>query len=567
MIKNWLEEKLKQLYPDAKVDVLIPPDFKLGDFSTNVAFILAKAQKRNPIELGQELVVQLSADPEFQEKFEKIEFARPGFINFFIKKSFLQKQLVELAADESLGSLKIWKGKKILVEFTDPNPFKQFHIGHLMTNAIGESIARLCEAAGAEVLRLNYQGDVGIHVACSIWGMKKLQDKMPSELASLKEKVAFLGQAYVAGAGIYKEEGEAKAEINEINKKVYEKSDAEINELYRVGRQWSLDYFETMYTRLGTKFSNYFFESEVAQDGLDIVKSHPDIFVESQGAVIFPGEKYGLHSRVFISTAGMPTYEAKELGLNKKKFDLYHPDISLIVTANEINDYFRVLLKAMELVVPQAASVTRHIGHGLLRLTTGKMSSRTGDVITAESLIDQMRLLVEEKLKDRGDLSSEEKEKTKEGVALAAIKYSILKQEIGGDIIFDSDRSIAFHGDSGPYLQYTYARLNNILSKIDYSFDQVKIDTLVAPEEIDLMRHLGGFSEVISDAATTYSPNKIATYSYDLATIASRFYESVRILEDENKGRQQARLLLVQTTTQVLQKGLALLGIKTLERI
>ncbi len=186
--------------------------------------------------------------------------------------------------------------------------------------------------------------------------------------------------------------------------------------------------------------------------------------------MIFRGEQYGLHTRVFINSQGIPVYEGKELGLNRIKFDLYHPDLSIIITGNEIVDYFKVLMKAMELTIPDVAASTRHVPHGMLRLPSGKMSSRTGDVITAESLLDQVKAKLAERVSARADeLSPDEREAATEAIAIGAIKYSILKQSPGQDIIFDFDKSLSVEGDSGPYVQYAYARLKSILRKASRS--------------------------------------------------------------------------------------------------
>lgn len=557
-VKDFLSEN----FAGAEFELTAPPDLKLGDYATNIAFDLAKKENISPREAAEKVAKAL----EDLDIVEKTSVAGAGFVNIFLKDSFLQGELEVIAADSNYGNNESYKGKRVIVEYTDPNPFKQFHIGHLMTNVIGESIARLFEASGAEVLRVNYQGDVGVHVASSVWGMIKLSGELPNEDTHTVEKMAFLGRAYVLGTKAYKEEVSAKEEIDAINKKIYERSDAEIDEMYDRGREWSLDYFEIMYARLGTKFNHYFFESEVGPDGLEIVKTHPEIFIESQGAVIFPGEQYGLHNRVFINSLGLPTYEAKELGLNKRKFKEYNPDLSLIVTANEINEYFRVLLKAMELAVPEAASKTKHIGHGMLRLPTGKMSSRTGDVITAESLIDRVKSLVAEKVREREGLTDAEKEEIQEGVAMAAIRYSILKQGIGKDIIFDFEKSVAFTGDSGPYLQYTYARLENILKQAGEN-ELGDVSLLKTPEERAIMRHLLDFPTVISRATETISPNVVALYIFELCDKVNRFYEEVRVLDDEDKNRRGARLVLVRSSTQVLRRGLEVLGIKALQRI
>jgi arginyl-tRNA synthetase len=546
---------------EAGVSVPELPEF--GHYSTNVAFKIGKKTGKAPAEVAQ--TIQKIIEKEGGELIEKSE-AKNGFINFWIKDEIIQERFSTFSKNQNFGAVSVNSGKKIMVEYTDPNPFKEFHIGHLMTNAIGEAIARLFTASGAEVLRVNYEGDVGLHVAKSIWGILQLRVDMPQESASPQEKSAFLGRTYAAGSKAYEENEAAKAEIVDINQKIYDKSDAEINSLYDSGRKWSLEYFETLYARLGTKFVHYFFESEVGPEGEAIVRAHPEVFKESQGAIIFPGEKYGLHNRVFITSQGLPAYEAKELGLNKKKFEEYHPDESIIVTGNEINDYFKVLLKAMELTLPEVAEKTKHIGHGMLRLPGGKMSSRTGEVITAEALISQVKDAVEVKIKENKELTESDKENIKEKVAISAIKYSILKQGIGRDVIFDLNTSIAFHGDSGPYLQYTYARLNKIVSKAG-EIGHAEAEELKTSGELQLMRQILSFPDEITRAVSELAPNHLALYLFELANLANRFYEGDPILVDENTARKNSRLLLSATAARAIKGGLWLLGIEVLERI
>ncbi|MEK7212713.1 MAG: arginine--tRNA ligase [Patescibacteria group bacterium] len=553
----------------AEFEVLPSAKPEFGHYSTNLPLRLGKKRGENPLALARELAYKIrqQAPPDL---FAKVDVAEPGFINFWLSEKATQEEFAEIAADADYGRLDLLKGKRVMVEYTDPNPFKQFHIGHLMTNVIGESIARLYEANGAEVLRANYQGDVGTHVAKSIWGMMRLESELPNESAPLDKKVELLGRAYAAGAKAYKENEAAKAGIDGLNKKIYERSDPAVNKLYDQGRKWSLDHFETLYARLGTKFVHYFFESEVGSVGLEIVRAHPDVFVESQGAVIFQGENYGLHNRVFINSLGLPTYEAKELGLNKLKFDLYHPDASLVITANEINEYFRVLMKAMELVMPEVAKKTTHIGHGMLRLPSGKMSSRTGEVIAAETLIEQIKEAVAKKVAGRKELTKKEQEEIKEKVALSAIRYSVLKQGIGRDIVFDINKSISFQGDSGPYLQYTYARLRSILRKA--KSEKVKMKNwdsrkLATEEESVLIRKMAEFPDIVERGVKTHAPNILATYLYELANTANVLYEAEPILKDEDKSRRAARLVLVETAANVLKNGLGFLGIETPEKI
>jgi arginyl-tRNA synthetase len=532
-IENVLKEKGVE---NPKVVLDYPTHFKFGDFTTNVALSYAKELKSKPLDLALEIKEELTK--KGQKHIIRIDVIEPGFINFFFDGHYFNKVIKEILEEkENFGKSEHAKGYKVMVEYTDPNPFKEFHIGHLMPNVIGESVSRIIEANGAEVKRVNYQGDVGLHVAKAVWAIIKGKD---------------LWSAYAYGHKEFEENENIKKEIIEINKKIYNKSDEPINEIYEEGKQKSLSYFEVMYEKLGTRFDMYFFESEVAGFGKDIVEENIDkVFEKSDGAIVFKGENFDkkLHTRVFVSKDGLPTYEAKELGLSKIKYDSYPYDLSVIVTGNEINEYFKVLLKAMSLVFPELAQKTKHLSHGMLRLPTGKMSSRTGNIISAESLINQVKERIKDKIED---------DSIAELIAIGAIKYSTLRQAIGGDIIFDFDKSISFEGDSGPYLQYSTVRANSLLKKaekeLDYSIPENWQTT-------DLEKLLERFPGVIEKAGMEYAPHHIATYLIDLAGEFNSFYAGEKITDSPY------RLALTQSFNVVMTTGLSLLGIKVPERM
>ena len=555
-------------------DVSVPEKENFGHYSTNIALRLSggAGDAEKPLARAERLAAEVkkAAPAGF---FEKVEAAPPGFINFWLSPETIQKKFGEISREESFGTNGSMKGKTVMVEFTDPNPFKLFHIGHLMSNTIGESLARLYEAAGATVRRADYYGDVGLHIAKAIWGMEQLAAERPDEKDDAAKKMDFLGRAYALGSRAYEEKPESKEAIIELNKKIYERSDAKVNQWYDAGLAWSLAYFETVFKRLGTKFDDYFPESDVGKEGLDLVLAHKDIFMESDGAIVFPGEQYGLHTRVFVNAQGLPTYEAKELGLNRKKFKLYPLDLSIVVTGNEIVDYFKVLLKAMELIMPEVAAKTKHVAHGMLRLPTGKMSSRTGEVVTAASLIDDVKAKLAEYASGKMDLTADERAAAAEVIAIGAVKYSILKQHPGQDIVFDFGKSLSFEGDSGPYLQYAYARLRSILRKAGGVGDTTgtaeaaDFGTLTTENELMLMRKIFAFPDAVRRAQEMLAPSGFVAYLYQLAAVANKFYETTPILKDENVARRNARLALAATAARVLKKGLALLGIGALEKI
>ena len=531
-LENLINQVIKELsLAESSFSVEHPNDLSHGDYSTNVAMVLAKETKKNPKELAEVIKDKLL---EYKsENIEKIEVAGAGFINFHLSKNFFKKSIQEIIeGGEKFGRNEILVGEKIMVEHTDPNPFKEFHIGHLMPNVIGSSLARLLEWNGAEVKQASYQGDVGLHVAKAVWAIKN----------------GHAENSYAVGHKAYEENPEAKKEIEGINKKIYDKSDNEINKIYEDGRKASLEYFETIYKRLGTKFDFYFFESDAGKIGKEIVEENiGKIFEESDGAVVFKGDKFdpSLHTRVFINSQGLPTYEAKDLGNAKMKFDKYEYTKSIVVTGNEIKDYFRVVLEAMKMVLPNLASITKHLSHGMLRLTTGKMSSRTGNVVTAESLIDEV------KEKTEGD----------EDVALGAIKYMILRQSIGSDIIFDINQSVSTEGDSGVYLQYAHARASSLIDKATGIEIAYKERSLVHEVEKLLYR----FPEIVERAGGEYAPSYVTTYLTELASAFNNFYANEEVIGDSPESG--TRLAIVKAFKTVMKNGLDILGIPAPERI
>src|SRR3990167_7384841 len=465
---NDLKDALKRTLDgmgvsEAEIQIEHPGELAHGDYATGAALQYAKRAGTKPRELAEKIVEKLGSI----EGVSKIEVAGAGFINFYLSPEAISGVIEEARTNERWGANSNQEGKKTMVEYTDPNPFKEFHIGHLVTNAIGESISRLFVYAGAEVKRANYQGDVGRHVARAIWGLMQSGDS--------PEDVQALGRAYAAGAAADTDRSVAKSEITAINKKVYDRSDERINDLYDRGRKTSLEHFEHLYAILGTKFYFYFFESEAGPYGKEVVQSHlkNGVFKESEGAVVYGGEKKGLHTRVFLNSEGLPTYEAKELGLSKMKYEKFPYEKSVIVTGNEINEYFKVLFAAMQEVFPELAEKTTHVSHGMMRLEEGKMSSRTGNVITGESLLADLS----EAARARATESrAENPEKLAEQVAVAAIKYQILRQATGKDIIFNREQALSLEGDSGPYLQYAHARAHQLVEKAREQGVEAKVD-------------------------------------------------------------------------------------------
>jgi arginyl-tRNA synthetase len=583
-----------------------PADLSHGDYSTNIAMILAKQMNQNPRELAEKLIGDFEKTIEIEKKnnldcplefIEKIEVAGPGFINFHLKPEFFVREIQKiLHLENNFGRNHKLEGKTIFMEYTDPNPFKQFHIGHLMSNSIGEAIARIFEWNGADVKRLCYGGDVGPHVAKTIWGMKQMRSAFPQDTDSITDKTKFLGDAYVLGDKAYKisEKGDtldgipdnAKAEIDEINKRVYElfddtkeNDDPDIEVYFQKGKAWSIQHFDEIYKKLGTNFDMQIFESTSFPIGEKIIRDNtPEVFELSDGAVIYRGEDEGLHTRVFINSLGLPTYESKDIGLahykNTKVVDkLGDYNASVIITANEQKEYFKVVLAALEKINPEISTKTKHISHGMMRFAEGKMSSRLGNVITGESLINNLEEIVSEKIADRG-FESDEAEKVKTDIAIGAIKYSILKNAIGRDIIFDPETSISFEGDSGPYLQYTYSRAKSVVDKA--SQEGIKIADILKDEngsikdiskfgQTSLEKKIYRFKEVVENSYKEFAPQQIVTFATDLAGEFNTYYANQQILDGGDD--QEYKVALTKAVMYTLANSLNILGIRVPERM
>ncbi|MEI6280789.1 MAG: arginine--tRNA ligase [bacterium] len=571
-----MESKIRNLIKDALLNLKIeindivlthPEDFENGDYSTNVALAIAKNISENPKALAEKIVREILR-LNVAKNIHKVEVAGAGFINFYLSRKFFTDSIEEiLNKGENVGKNDTNKGEKIMVEYTDPNPFKPFHIGHLMTNAIGESIARILEHSGADVSRANYQGDIGLHVAKAIYGL--LQDEsLQNKMLSNNLQAMNIGKAYSNGAEAYETNENGKKEIDEINKKLYARSDKKINEIYHWGFDVTMDAFEDIYTMLGTKFKFYFLESVMADFGREIVnKNMGKVFEESDGAVVFKAEKHDpkLHTRVFITSQGLPTYETKELGLTQEKFKTNpNMDLSITVTATEQMDYMRVVMKALSLIHPELENRMKHITHGMMRFVGGKMSSRKGNVVTGESLLADARGAIMEKIKDR-DIPLSEKEQIATDVGVSAIKYSILRQSIGADIIYDFEKSISFEGDSGPYLQYSFARANSILEKAHA--ENILPDFEKTPEEVfEIEKLLYRFPEVVLRSASLYEPHHIASYLIEIARSFNSFYGNTLVVnkDDENSPYKVA---LTYAFAFIMRTGIQLLGIKTPEKM
>lgn len=551
-MKRSLEEKLAEicasLFGQELPVELSRPEPQFGDYSTNVALRLAKDLGRNPREIAEDLINKIRQDLEGELK--EVNVAGPGFINLTLNDSALIRSL-------SSTPQKTLENQQVVAEYSDPNPFKVLHAGHLYTSIVGDSVANLLEIAGAKVHRVNFGGDVGLHVAKTMWAIvHSLGGEFPDKLNEIPEadRSEWMAKAYISGTNVYEEDEKARSEIVEYNGRVYKlhtdnDHDSDFAKIYWTCRQWSYDYFNSFYDRIGTHFEKYYPESETAPIGLATVREHiGDVYEESDGAVIFDGEKYGLHTRVFINSNGLPTYEAKDVGLIIKKWQDYEFDKSVIITGNDIIEYMKVVLKSIEQFMPELPERSKHLTHGIVKLAGGtKMSSRKGNILRAVDVLDAAS-------QANKSLTGKEDNTT----VLGAVKYSFLKNRIGGDIIYDPEESVSIEGNSGPYLQYAHARARSILRKAETDYEDYEIKDELDPKERALASKISEYSEAVDKAINELLPHHVCTYLYELAQTFNRFYEDSRVIGD---ARQDLRLKLVSLYADKLKNGLSLLGI------
>lgn len=564
MVKQRILEDLRKTtgdlgYQVSDIVLSISKNPQFGDYTTNIALQLAKQKsqltKQTPQDIANQIIDRVQGTDGSGEYLEKIEVAGAGFINFFVSDKYLIKNLKtagDLSKDKTKG--------KILVEYGHTNPLKEIHIGHLRTFILGESIARILESLGHQVFRANYQGDIGVHIAKAIWGVEKMG--LPTKELNLEEKAEFLGKCYAEGNTAYETDPTFKSGIDRINAQLYQKQ-PQVKKIYELTRSWSLEYFEPIYQVLGIKYDRCFFESEVFEEGKKIVLENiGKVFEENEGAVIFPGRKYDLQTRVFITSADHPTYEGKEMGLAKLEYETFNYNNSLHVVASEQEGYFQVIIKAIDLVFPHLKGKKQHLSYGMVDIKEGKMSSRTGNVITVDDLISIVSEKVREVMK-KNRLNIDQAVVKK--VALGAIKFSYLKYSPRPNIVFDLDQSVSLEGDSGPYIQYTYARIHSVLNKANKKLDEVNFENIILDrQESSLLRQLIYFPEVVQEAAAVYHPNLIANYLLQLSRLFNLFYQENRIIGSE---KEDFRLYLSFKVGEVLEKGLNLLGIEAPERM
>jgi arginyl-tRNA synthetase len=517
---------------------LTRPDSQYGDWATNAALQLATSLGKNPRDIAAEIASQLTG-----EEIKKTEVAGPGFINMWLSDTALARETQRLPQPRTLY-------KTIVIETNNPNPFKAMHIGHAFNAILADTIANLLDLSETSVHRVSYHGDIGAHVGKSMYSLLRYCDGSPMRLMEIPEteRNSFMSRMYADGARAYDENDATKAKIDHLAQLSFTLGDPMYKKIYEIVKNWSFDEIDSIVSRLGNKpIEKRYLESQADARGVKTVKAHtPTVFKHSDGAYVFEGSKYGTFDNVFVASNGRGLYGARDLGLMQLKYDDFKPDKSYIATAEEQRDYFKGVIAAAELCLPEMKDVTVNIAHGTVKLTTGKMSSRKGDVLEIGWLFDQIGAAIEA----RGGKPNDE-------LIAGALRYQFLKVRVGGNVVFDVNEAVSLHGNSGPYLQYAHARASSILEKATGK-SCVLHEVAFEENERVLVQKMSEYADIVELAFRDLLPHHICHYLYELAQEFNRFYEAARIIGDP---RESERLAIVGMYRDILARGLAIIGI------
>ena len=563
-IQKLVEQKVKELSGVQPTIVSIEKTASVGfgDYSYSGAFNLAKQQQKPPQVVAQALAEELNkVKPVAINRVEAVG----GYVNFFLAPEYLRDQLgIIYKTRESFGQSKLGKGKTIIVEYSQPNIAKPMHVGHLRTTILVDAIANIYEMLGYKVIRWNYIGDWGTQfgkliAAYKLWGDKKEVERSP---------IPTLVRLYVK----FHEELKSHPELEQrgqVEFKKLEDGDKENLKLWQWFKKESLKEFDRMYKILGIRFDltigESFFEGDLKPLVADLKKrgiAEPG----EGGALIVKLERFNLPPALVRKSDGASLYLTRDIAALKYRIKKYKPSEILHVVDNGQALHFQQLAAIANMLGLKPEP--EHVKYGLILGENKKrLATREGRAILFEDLVNQAIELAQKIVSEKRPNSSE-KEKTviADTVALGALKYEILKEHRNTDIVFDWKRMLDFAGNSGPYLQYTYARLMSILNKAGRA-GKPDLSALTEPSELAIMKHLLEFPDTVADSARMHLTNNLALYLYELANHVNRFYEIVPILKDDNHARLNARLVLINATASVLKSGLGLLGINVLEKI
>ena len=581
-IQSKITEIIAQLYGIEGVTLEVQKnktEFE-GDF-TIVIFPLVKQAKKSPDVIGNELGEEVKNQIDFVENFNVVK----GFLNLKIKDQLFAEQLSEISKD--FDNVKP-KNQTVMVEYSSPNTNKPLHLGHIRNNLLGFSVAEILKADGYNVIKSQIINDRGIHICKSMLAWKKFGNGATPESTGLKGD-KLVGNYYVEFDKLYKSEIKAMVadgideetakkqapsiiEAQEMLLK-WEQNDPEVRKLWEMMNEWVYAGFNQTYSRLGVNFDQVQYESNTYILGKDLIQKGLEdgiLYKKDDGSVWCDLTDEGLDQKLLLRSDGTSVYMTQDLGTAVERFKKNDIQKLIYTVGNEQDYHFQVLFKILKKLGYQWADQLFHLSYGMVELPEGKMKSREGTVVDADDLVEEMYKTAKEKSQELGKLetlSDEDKEKSYETVGLGALKYFILKVDPKKKMLFNPAESIDFNGNTGPFIQYTYARIQSLLDKAGFETKQLTDSYLPNDSEKDLIMLLSEFKDVVNKAAESLSPALVANYVYELVKTYNSFYQNNPILNQDDENAKQFRLQLSVLTGKTIKKGLSLLGIDTVNRM
>lgn len=580
-------DAVKALYGAEVAAESIVPSTTKKEFEGNltiVVFPFLKASHKRPEDTAQEIGEYLVANCEAVEKFNVIK----GFLNITIKPSFWTSVLQSVEATENFGFKPVTDDSRlVMIEYSSPNTNKPLHLGHVRNNLLGFSLAKIMEANGNKVVKTNIVNDRGIHICKSMLAWLKWGNGITPEKAG-KKGDHLIGDFYVAfdkhykeelqqlmDGGMTKEEAEANSALMKEARtmlKKWEDGDEEVRSLWRTMNEWVYAGFDETYARMGVSFDKIYYESNTYLEGKEKVLEglEKGIFYRKDDNSVWADlTADGLDQKLLLRTDGTSVYMTQDIGTAKLRFQDYPIDQMIYVVGNEQNYHFQVLSLLLDKLGFSWGKDLIHFSYGMVELPNGKMKSREGTVVDADELMDEMiataRKMSEGRLKG---VPEEEMDDVYRIIGLGALKYFILKVDPRKNMLFNPQESIDFNGNTGPFVQYTYARIRSVLRKSDEA-DAATDITVYEPneKEIEIIQRIADFPSVVSEAGRTYSPALIANYVFELAKGYNQFYHDYSILKEENGVARAFRLHLSRTVADIIRRGFSLLGVEVPERM
>jgi arginyl-tRNA synthetase len=566
-LSQEIQETFQVSFPFEKVYSLFgfPPSKEAGDLAFPL-FIVSKEAKTNPAMAAKALEANFKELPNF---VTKIQAAGP-YLNFFFDFTIVAQKILPEINSGSFFTQKLTENTpKTMVEYSQPNTHKELHVGHMRNLCLGDAIIRLHRYAGFDMVSTTFPGDVGTHVAKCLWYLK-FHNKTP---APETNKGAWLGAMYsTAHNKLEEEKGTPQEALNReqltlILKQLEQKS-GEYYDLWKVTREWSIELMNEIYAWAGVKFDVWYWESEVDSDSVKLAKEYyqKGVFIEDKGCVGVDLSDYKLGFCMLLKTDGNGLYATKDVELARRKFQDYNIERNIYVVDKRQEHHFKQVFKVLEIMGFENASKCFHLQYDFVELPDGAMSSRKGNIVPLQKLIQNMVGMIKERYLSRyaNEWTPAQIEETAQIVAKGAIKYGMTRIDPAKKIVFDLEEWLKLDGESGPYVQYVYARINSMLAKLGEPVSQdIKID---APEEKELVGHLMNFHHVVADSVTQYKPSFLTSYLFDLSRAYNSFYAACPVGSAQEPQR-STRLILSAATAKTLKMGLSLLGIEAPERM